>query len=165
MQHPETVELTLEHIGYQLVRYMYLSANNAAIQKASERLVESIASNCELILESLYKLLFARIKDKRVDQVLEIVRLLNYCLNTLMVNQFGHSATIKDETDIDSFKARTVSLQHLIQIILNQIVEIPPEQFFQLPLTEAVLELALQSMVKVHQRVGLTHAWVLKQDP
>lgn len=49
-------------------------------------MVESIASNCELILESLYKLLNQRIKEKRVDQVLEMVRLLNYSLNTLMKN-------------------------------------------------------------------------------
>ena len=55
MQHPETVELTLKQIGYYLVKYMFSNATDVSIQKASERLVESIASHCELILESLYE--------------------------------------------------------------------------------------------------------------
>lgn len=63
MQHPETVELTLESIGSYLVRYIYQHSGNVHIIKASERLVESIASNSELVLNSLFTLLEKYIKE------------------------------------------------------------------------------------------------------
>jgi hypothetical protein len=47
-----------------------------------------------------------------------------------MKNQFGQNAQLKDESEVETYRARTSSLQRLIQIIMTQIIEIPPDQFY-----------------------------------
>ena len=86
MQHPETVELTLKQIGCHLVKYMFFNAADQSVAKASERLVESIASNCELILQSLYDQLLRQATENKPDQLLETISLINYALNVMLKN-------------------------------------------------------------------------------
>ncbi|KAM3142079.1 hypothetical protein pb186bvf_005733 [Paramecium bursaria] len=160
MQHPETVGMTLQQIGFQLVKYIYqktLEENgdkSDKVDKASERLVESIASNSELVLQSLYIQLESNIQHKKQDLIKETLNYLNFTINQLMKQQFSTSSQIED---YNQHKSRTICLQYFVQKVISGLIQVDPREFHEMIVSQQLLEFTLDCVEKIVSRFNLIY--------
>ncbi|CAD8140880.1 unnamed protein product [Paramecium pentaurelia] len=161
MQHPETVSMTLFDIGYDLARFIYKktiqyqeiqSEKLGELQKASERLIESISSQSELILKSIYEHLKNFMIAQKQDHIKECIQIIEFCLNTLMKQQFSDLNRIDD---ITLFQQRTQCLQEFFVLALKEIMNLKIERLFETQIPQQILGQTLDCINKIRQRLEL----------
>ncbi|CAD8052257.1 unnamed protein product [Paramecium primaurelia] len=162
MQHPETVQLTLFQIGYSLAKYIYqktilLENQNqteklAELLKGGERLIESISSQSELIIKSLFEQLNKYMKEQKQDQIKECILIFDFCLNNLMKQQFSDLSKIED---LQLFQQRTECLQEFIIIVIKELMNLTCEQVFESSISQLLLEQTVDCINKIRKRLDM----------
>ncbi|CAD8055261.1 unnamed protein product [Paramecium sonneborni] len=161
MQHPETVSMTLFQIGFDLAKFIYKKTilyqetqndKLLELQKASERLIESISSQSELILKSIYEHLKKFMIAEKQDQTKECISIIDFCLNNMMRSQFSDLSKIDD---IILFQQRTTCLYEFFVLSLKEIMNIQIEYLFQILIPQQLLTQTLDCINKIRQRLEL----------
>ncbi|CAD8058712.1 unnamed protein product [Paramecium sonneborni] len=162
MQHPETVQLTLFQIGYSLAKYIYQKTvsyqnlNQAEklfeLQKGGERLIESISSQSELIIKSIFEQLKKFMKDQKQDQIRESILIIDFCLNNLMKSQFSDLSKVDD---LQLFQQRTECLQEFIIIIIKEMMNLTCEQVYESSISQLLFEQTVDCINKIRKRLDI----------